>query len=222
MSSRALRVEWPIVYRVRAAPIVFRALTVRWRGSPSSALGASHRGGFLCVGRPRSEPTPFALPGAVASGLSLQQILAQDHGAVVKDVVGAVEERHRAAFFVVEDGFPGIGVRGQLLPVTPAKLLPALHPMVEPLPQLGAGGHLLHPRICSDGFLLHPSWPEALHQDPAAISALGNVIRALDPKHVGIPSSDAPRFVQVHDGGLIVSGPLRSKTGSLPAGHPPT
>ena len=72
---------------------------LRCRGSPSSALGAPRRGGFLCVGRPRGEPTPFALPGAVASGLSLQQILAQDHGAVVKDVVGAVEECHRAAFF---------------------------------------------------------------------------------------------------------------------------
>jgi len=125
----------------------------------------------------------FALPAARASGPSLYQIVAQDHGAVVKDVVGTVEESHRASFLGVEDGFPGIWVRSQLLPVTSAKLLPALHLMVEPPPQLSAGGHVLHPRICSDGFLLHSSWPEALHQDPPAVSTRGRVIRALDSKH---------------------------------------
>src|SRR5207244_11633586 len=73
----------------------------------------------------------------------------------------------------------------QLLLVTSPKPLPALHLMAEPLPQLGAGGHLLHPCICSDGFLLRPSWPEALHQDPPTVSTRRRVIRALDPKHDG-------------------------------------
>jgi hypothetical protein len=128
------------------------------------------------------------LPTARASRLSLRQVVAQNDGTVVKNVVGTVKESHRAAFLGIEDGFPGIRVGGQLLPVTPAKLLPALDLMAKPLPQLRAGGHVLHPRICSDGLLLHPSWPEALHQDPPAVSPRGRVIRALDLKHGNLSS----------------------------------
>ena len=81
---------------------------------------------------------PVALPAAGSCSLALHQIVAQDHGAVVKDIVGAVEQGHRAASFGVKNGLPGTGVRVELLPVSPAKRLPALHLMVEPLPQLRA------------------------------------------------------------------------------------
>jgi hypothetical protein len=42
--------------------------------------------------------------------------------------MGAVKESHRAAFFGVENGLPGTRVRVKLLPVSPAKLLPAAAP----------------------------------------------------------------------------------------------
>jgi hypothetical protein len=107
----------------------------------------------------------------------------QDHGAVVKDIVGAIEQGHGAASFDIEQWLPGAGVSVELLSVAPSKIVPPLDPMAEPLPQLSAGSDLLHPRIGIEGFLLHSSRPEALDQNSPAVSAGGRVIRALDPKH---------------------------------------
>jgi len=123
------------------------------------------------------------LPATKVSTPLLHQIVAQDHGTVVKDVVGAIEQGHRAALFGVEDGPQGGLVRFQLLPVSLAKLLPALHAMVEPLPELRAGCDLLHPCVGPERLLPHTPRPQALHQDAPAVSVRGKVIRAFDPKH---------------------------------------
>ena len=39
------------------------------------------------------------------------------------------------------------------------------------------------PPARGDGLLLHSARPEALHQDPPAVSAHGRFIRSLDPEH---------------------------------------
>jgi hypothetical protein len=105
----------------------------------------------------------------------------------MNDVVGAIEQGHRATSSGVKEWLPGTGVSVELLSVSPAKLLPSLGLMAEPLPELGAGSDLLQPRIGIESLLLHSSRPEALHQDPPAVSAGGRVIRALDPKHCVVP-----------------------------------
>src|ERR1051325_1092190 len=97
--------------------------------------------------------------------------------------MGAVEQGHGTVACFVEDGLPGAGVCVQFIAVTLPKLLPALHPMVEPFPQLRAGGHFLDPRIGVETLLLHASRPETFHQDSAAIAARGRLIRAFDPNH---------------------------------------
>jgi hypothetical protein len=91
--------------------------------------------------------------------LLLLQIVAQDHRTVVEQVMGTIEEGHRAAPRRVEDGFPGGRVRLQLLAVSPSKLLPAFHSMVKPLAELRAGCKLFHPRVRRERFLLHASRP---------------------------------------------------------------
>ncbi len=148
---------------------------------------------------------PCALPAPGTPGPSFDQIVEQDHSTVVKDVVSAVEQGHRAAPFGFEDGRPRGRVGVELLSISSAEFLPALHPMAEPPPQLRAGGDLLHPRIRAQGLLLHASRPEALHQNPPAVSARGMVICALDPKHRVLPpigytclwSSIAQPFVDI-------------------------
>src|SRR5215510_5443155 len=103
------------------------------------------------------------------------------------------------------------------------RIVGTLHLMAEPLRHLGAGGHLLHPRIGSDGLLIHPSWPEALHQDPPAVSTRGRVIRALDPKH----SDPAPLCSASGDtlfAARTSASPMQSRSGSvtlLPGGRAP-
>src|ERR1051325_7803838 len=97
--------------------------------------------------------------------------------------MGAVEQGHGTVACFVEDGLPGAGVCVQFIAVTLPKLLPALHPMVEPFPQLRAGGHFLDPRIGVETLLLHASRPETFHQDSPAITASGRLIRAFDPNH---------------------------------------
>jgi len=120
--------------------------------------------------------------------LSVGQIVAQDYGAVVKGVVCAVQQGHGAAAAGLQDGCPAAMVRVQLVPVSAPKLIPAFCPMAEPLPELRAGCDLLHPRVRGEGFLLHASRPEALHEDSPAISARGRVVGALDLDH-GVGSS---------------------------------
>jgi hypothetical protein len=80
-------------------------------------------------------------------GFSLRQEVTQDHGAVVKGVVGAVEQRHGAAFTGLKDGPPGIDVRSQLGPISPLEAWPALNAMTEPFPKLRARGDLFQPEI---------------------------------------------------------------------------
>jgi hypothetical protein len=117
------------------------------------------------------------------SRLPSSQVIAQDQGSVVKGVMGAIEQRHRAAPGGIENGIPRIRARVQFLPISPLKLFPAIYPMAEPLPELRARCNLLRPRIRHEILLLHASRPEAFHQDPPAISAPGRVICALDPNH---------------------------------------
>src|SRR5581483_2214549 len=161
--------------------------------SGSAAIDASCRRGLLCAGRPRGGPSSSALGASMGSPVAPRQVVAQDDSAVVKDIVRAVEQSHRASPFGVEDELPGAGVRVELFLISPAKFFPTLHLMTEPLPQLRAGGDLLHPRICRECFLLHASRPEPLHHDSPAISARRWLVRAFDPNHgVGFLSALPP------------------------------
>src|SRR5690349_4242791 len=121
--------------------------------------------------------------------------------------MGAVEQGHLTAPCFVEDGFPGAGVRVQFIPVALPELLPALQPMVEPFPQLRAGGDFLDPRLGLETLLLHASRPETFHQDSPAISPSRRFICALDPNHNALPS--------LH--GSICSEALASSVISVPA-----
>src|SRR6185503_6996917 len=113
----------------------------------------------------------------------LDQIVAQDHGAVVNGIVGAVEQGHGTASCCVEDGFPGAGVLAQFIPISLPEFLPAFHSMAEPLAQLRAGSDFLHPRVGLEVLLLHAARPQTFHQDSPAVSVSGKFVRALDPNH---------------------------------------
>src|SRR4051812_35004991 len=97
--------------------------------------------------------------------------------------MSAIEQRHIAALSGFEDRLKGIGPGIELPAITPAKLLPSLDPMSEPLSKVRARGHVLQPCISIEGFLLHPSRPEALDQNPSAIAARGTLVRTLDSNH---------------------------------------
>src|SRR5688572_1468621 len=122
-------------------PVV--SLTELW--CPASGTFRCARFGTLCH---RS-----ARPGA------LGKVLAQNFGTVVLDVMCAVEQRHHTSLACVEQRRPGICVPAQLLPVSSAELVPALHPMPEPLPKVGARCYILQPRIRMQRLLLHAPWP---------------------------------------------------------------
>ena len=139
-----------------------------------------------------SGPTCSAFPAARRSGVSLRQVVTQHHGGVVKSVVGAVEQGHRAARAGVENGLPPARVGVELFAVSPLKLFPALQPMTEPLAELRRGCDLFHPGVERERFLLHATRPQALHQDSPAISPRGRFVYALDPDH-GVGSSPRSR-----------------------------
>src|SRR4029077_3095383 len=92
-------------------------------------------------------------------GLSLLQEVAQDQSAVVKGIVGAIEQRHGAAFTGLEDGPPGISVRSQLGPISTLEFRPALHAVAEPFPELRARGDIFHPGVCNESLFGHASRP---------------------------------------------------------------
>src|SRR5690606_33144051 len=114
---------------------------------------------------------------------SLCEIVAQDDGAVVLGISRAVEQRHRAAVRGLENRLPGVGIRVQLGAVSLPELFPALDAMAEPLTQLGARRHVLHPRVGREVFLLHAARPESLDEKSPAIRARGRVVSALDANH---------------------------------------
>ena len=101
------------------------------------------------------------------------------------DVASAEEKRHGAVSRGVEDGLPGTRIRAELPPISPPKLFPALHPVVEPLPELRAGRDLLAPCVECEGLFLHASRPKTLHEDSPAVTARGSFIRPLDSNHRG-------------------------------------
>lgn len=75
------------------------------------------------------------------------QIVLERHRVVVLLVMGTVDERHRAAPGGGHDRPPSLRLRVELPEVPPAEPGPPLRIMAEPLPQFGAGSHVLEPGV---------------------------------------------------------------------------
>lgn len=166
--------------RLRMVLSTPRTTTLRQK----SAVGASRARGLPRRRRSRSGRAHIPHVRSGAPTLALRQIIAQDHGAVVKRVVGAVEKRHRAAPADIENRLPGTGIGVELMPISPPKLGPSLHPMVEPLPELRSGCDLLRPCVECEGFFLHASRPKTLDENSSsAVTSRGGLIGPLDSNH---------------------------------------
>src|SRR5690606_32884306 len=120
------------------------------------------------------------------------QEIAQHERAVVLEVAGAVQERHRPPAARREQRLAGRAICGQLLAVALAKLLPALDPMPVPAAQRRTRCHVLQPGHAFERLLAHAAGPQALDQEALAIAALARVVDPLDLDHPASSSISCP------------------------------
>src|SRR4029077_10369035 len=97
------------------------------------------------------------------------QVLLQGDRVVVFSVVRAVDQRHAPAASRRHDRLPCILPRVELPGVTPAKGVPFLRVVAEPLPELRARTSFLEPLIDAELRLGQPTGPEALDEDAPAV-----------------------------------------------------
>src|ERR1700730_17691158 len=99
----------------------------------------------------------------------------------MQHIMSTVEQRHCASVPPVENGNPRIGLRIQLLAVTPAEFVPTLWAMSEPPPQFRTGRDLLQPRVRLKVRFAHASRPKSLDQDSLPVAPGSRIIRTIEP-----------------------------------------
>ena len=118
---------------------------------------------------------------AQSCSLRRQKHFPQCNGVVMNLVAGRIYERDYTFSRKFSKFVELFRVRIDLSAIPITEFLPAVGIMSEPLPQLGAGSNVFGPMIDSGVYFCHAAWPEAVDQNPRAVTFGASFVGAFEP-----------------------------------------